>query len=102
MNRTDDECYTGTGPAAEVANGWGKPCYSDVAAHAGQTNQGQPTYAELLAQRDELAAALRGMLNIVNDSRGVAGYHLNGAVADWSEFEEVDAASAAISRIKGA
>lgn len=72
---------------------------SASAAGAGQA--GQPTYSELLAQRDELAKALRGMLNIMNDSHGVAGYHLNGNVADWGEFEEVDAASAALSRIKG-
>lgn len=125
MNRTDDECYTGTGPAAEVggvsdndikafalrhaprlaegiaemcgqviakgltgvlehcaelqhrvnaleatlkahgiplyeaANGWKQPTYTDGAAHAGQANQSQPSYAELLAQRDELADKLR-------------------------------------------
>lgn len=72
---------------------------SASAAGAGQA--GQPTYSELLAQRDELAKALRGMLSIVDDSHGVAGYHLNGNVADWGEFEEVDAACAALSRIKG-
>jgi hypothetical protein len=35
--RTDDECYTGTGPAAEVANGWTSPApQSDATAHAGK------------------------------------------------------------------
>lgn len=47
-------------------------------------------------QRDTLRAALQGMLAIVNDSRGVAGYHLNGDTAEWDEFDEVDAANAAI------
>lgn len=56
--------------------------------------------AELQAQRDELLAALQGMLNIVNDSRGVAGYHLNGDTAEWDEFDEVDAAEAVIARLK--
>jgi uncharacterized small protein (DUF1192 family) len=44
-----------------------------------------------------LREALQGMLNIVNDSRGVAGYHMNGEIAEWDEFEEVDNACAAIS-----
>ena len=42
----------------------------------------------------ELLEALRGMLAIVNDSRGVAGYHLNGNTAEWDEFDEVDFARA--------
>jgi hypothetical protein len=37
----------------------------------------------------KLESALHGMLAIVNDSRGVAGYHRNGDVAEWDEFEEV-------------
>lgn len=48
----------------------------------------------------ELLEALRGMLAIVNDSRGVAGYHLNGNVAEWDEFDEVDAARAALKEAK--
>lgn len=50
------------------------------------------------AQRDELLAALQGMLNIVKDSRGVAGWHLNGDTAEWDEFDEVDAAETAIAK----
>jgi hypothetical protein len=41
------------------------------------------------------------MLAIVNDSRGVAGYHLNGDTAEWDEFDEVDAANAAIAKATG-
>lgn len=44
----------------------------------------------------ELEAALSGFLAIVSDSTGVAGYHLNGAVAKWNEFDEVSAAEAAM------
>lgn len=56
-----------------------------------------------LAERDALRAelaevkgreALAGLLAIVDDSRGVAGYHLNGAIADWDEFPEVESARA--------
>lgn len=49
----------------------------------------------------ELMAALRGMLYIVEDSRGVAGYHLNGDTAEWDEFDAVDIAYAAIAKAKG-
>ena len=56
---------------------------------------------ELTKQRDELLAALQGMIDIANDSQGVAGYHLNGEVADWGEFEEWQAACDAIAKTKG-
>lgn len=52
-------------------------------------------------QHDELLAALQGMIDIANDSQGVAGYHLNGEVADWGEFEEWQAACDAIAKING-
>lgn len=41
---------------------------------------------------DELIQALRGLLSIVDDSNGVAGYHLNGDIAGWNEFPEVEEA----------
>lgn len=60
------------------------------------------TYSmELKAHCDALLAALQGMIDIANDSQGVAGYHLNGEVADWGEFEEWQAACDAIAKIKG-
>lgn len=46
------------------------------------------------APADRLREALAGLLAIVDDSRGVAGYHLNGAIADWDEFPEVESARA--------
>ena len=55
----------------------------------------------LKMQRDELLAALQGMIDIANDSQGVAGYHLNGEVADWDEFEEWQVACNAIAKAKG-
>ena len=56
---------------------------------------------DVTEQRDALLAALQGMIDITNDSQGVAGYHLNGEVADWGEFEEWQAACDAIAKIKG-
>ena len=55
----------------------------------------------LECQRDELLAALQGMIDIANDSQGVSGYHLNGKVADWGKFEEWQAACDAIAKAKG-
>ena len=57
--------------------------------------------AQLTAQRDQLLVALQGMIDITNDSQGVAGYHLSGEVADWDEFEEWQAACDAIAKAKG-
>lgn len=48
--------------------------------------------------RDGLINALRGMLAIVGDSRGVDGYHMNGDVAEWEGFPEVDAAYTALAK----
>jgi len=59
------------------------------------------TQAELNAKDArirELEGALQGLLNIVNDSYGVDGYHLNGDVAHWSSFDEVAIAEAAIAK----
>ena len=56
--------------------------------------------ARLTAQRDELLAALQGMIDISNDSQGVVGYHPNGEVAEWDEFEEWQAACDAIANTK--
>lgn len=44
----------------------------------------------------QMAEALSGVLNIRNDSYGVAGYHLNGEVERWDGFPEVAAADEAI------
>lgn len=43
----------------------------------------------LETEKLELLKALEGMLDIVGDSAGVAGYHRNGDVAEWDEFDEV-------------
>ena len=52
-------------------------------------------------QRDKLLAVLENLLAITNDSQGVAGYHLNGDVAQWGEFPEVAEADAVIAEVKG-
>lgn len=47
---------------------------------------------------DKIREALAGVLAIVGESRGVDGYHLNGDIAEWDEFPEVEAARAALAQ----
>ena len=54
--------------------------------------------AKLIASAPDLLNALIGVLNIMNDSEGVAGYHLNGDIASWDEFEEIKQAEQAIKK----
>lgn len=55
---------------------------------------------EALTERNALMGALTKVLAITEDSRGVAGYHQNGNMAEWGEFEEVGAAYELVNTIK--
>ena len=57
--------------------------------------------ARLMAAAPELLEALQGIMNIVSESLGVAGYYPDGDYADWDEFPELQAAEAAIAKAKG-
>lgn len=52
-----------------------------------QINEMQSEVDTLKAKVEQLRAEING---IVADSSGVVGYHLNGAVASWDEFELLD------------
>ena len=52
-------------------------------------------------ERLELIKAIESFLDLVGDSHGVAGYHLNGDIAEWDEFECVGEAYELIRRIEG-
>ena len=54
--------------------------------------------AKLIAAAPELLNTLIGVLDIMNDSKGVAGYHLNGDIAKWDEFDEIKQAEEAIKK----
>ena len=56
------------------------------------------TIATLRAEKAELIEALRGMLDIVKESRGVDGFHANEDIAEWDEFHEVHKASQNLSK----
>ena len=55
----------------------------------------------LHALNQELLEALRGFVAIAADSEGVAGYHLNGDIAEWETFPEWHEAHAAIAKSEG-
>ena len=57
--------------------------------------------AHLIAAAPELYQAIDSLLAIVGDSQGVVGYHLNGDIAEWDEFEEVAQAFAALAKVRG-
>ena len=59
------------------------------------------SHDELVEMNKELLAALEGLVSITCDSRGVVGYHLNGDIAEWGEFEEVAVAHDTIVKAKG-
>ncbi len=42
--------------------------------------------AAMTKQRDVLLEALNGVLGVMNNSQGVAGWHHNGAIATWDEL----------------
>ncbi len=54
--------------------------------------------ANLIVTVPELLEAVEGFLNIVANTRGVYGYHLNGDPAPWSEFDEVYMAVSALKK----
>ena len=56
------------------------------------------TIATLRAEKAELIQALRGMLDIVKESRGVDGFHANEDIAEWDEFHEVHKASQTLAK----
>ena len=68
---------------------------SEYAAHAINHHD------ELVQMNQELMAALEGLLDIVGESDGVSGYHLNGDIAEWGEFEELNAAYDAVNKANG-
>lgn len=54
----------------------------------------------LVDENQQLREALSGLLDIVGDSQGVAGYHLNGAIAEWIYFDEVGQAEQLLSKLE--
>lgn len=62
----------------------------------GVTREDLAANAALIAAAPELYSALESLLSVVKDSTGVSGYHLNGDIAAWDEFEEIQQAASAL------
>lgn len=60
----------------------------------------QPLVDEKDALLRQALKALEDFVCIIKDSQGVKGYHLNGDIAEWDEFDEVDAASNTVEAIR--
>lgn len=57
--------------------------------------------ADYKAQRDELAELLGDIQAVISESRGIIGYHLNGDIALWDEFDCFQNIPAAIAKCEG-
>ena len=55
---------------------------------------------ELEGKNAKLLEALKGLIDIVHESEGVGGYHLNGDTAYWNEFEEVSIAENIVAEVE--
>lgn len=53
----------------------------------------------LRQQLDHARAVLAGWMTLVPESRGITGYHLNGAEANWNEFDLVNETQQALAAL---
>lgn len=70
----------------------------DVVWAGGIAPEAAAELRRLHALNTEMLEALRGFVAIAADSEGVAGYHLNGDIAEWATFPEWHEAHAAIAK----
>ena len=57
--------------------------------------------AQLIATAPELLKALITMIDIVDSTNGLTGWHMNGDIAYWDEFGDVDIARDVIEKALG-
>jgi hypothetical protein len=57
--------------------------------------------ALLIAAAPDMLDTLQDILYIMNNSRGITGWHLNGNIAEWEEFEFFDKIHAVINKALG-
>jgi hypothetical protein len=82
--------------ARRIAEEAARPAQVEVDRAAAERAAADSALERVRAATPLLLEALQGFMAIVNESRGVSEYHLNGAVAEWDEFTEIFAAAAAI------
>lgn len=56
---------------------------------------------KLKQERLELIKCLESFMDLTKESSGISGWHLNGDIAEWDEFECVGEACELIKRIEG-
>lgn len=49
----------------------------------------------------DCAEALQKLVEYAKDSQGIAGYHLNGAILEWDDVEELHAGMNALAKLNG-
>ena len=49
----------------------------------------------------DCAEALTELILYARDSQGIAGYHMNGAILEWDDVEELHAGMNALARLNG-
>lgn len=73
------------------------PAESTLICHVHHSQE----WGRLIAAAPKMLEVLKGLLSIVDESKGVAGYHLNGDIAEWDEFDDVNTARRLIVKIQG-
>ncbi|MGS3142156.1 hypothetical protein ACB274_06105 [Aeromonas sanarellii] len=58
----------------------------DVVRESGSVMDAVAYFTRLHQHRDTLTEALNGVVGVMNNSQGVAGWHQNGAIATWDEL----------------
>lgn len=56
---------------------------------------------QLKAEKAELLEALEELASVIDESEGVAGYHMNGTVAQWDGFDCVQKIMSVIKKARG-
>ena len=72
-----------------------------VSQHDSTLYNMQMQIEKLTRERADLLKVLEAILAIAADSQGVAGYHLNGDIAEWDGFVCISDANELIGRING-
>ena len=91
LHPTDDTMVIGVNGRDEIAEMRG---YYSTQPDVMEAN------ARLIAAAPDMLAVCEALLDIIYNSQGVAGWHRNGDVATWDEFEAVAELEAAIAKAK--
>ena len=66
-----------------------------------EAGEGKEKVAQMMAAAPDMLEALESVLSLIDESSGVAGYHLNGEVASWGELDIREELEATIRKARG-